>query len=299
MTKISITPLSGALGAEIFCDDFLSITKTEGQELRQALLDHLFILIRGQCFTDQNLVAFTDIFGELKSPLTASQRAANVSPNAHPDVSVISNVVENGITIGSLGDGEAEWHTDYNFDETPYAAAMLHALEIPPHGGDTSWSNMYLACDTLPTRLREKIDGLTIKHDTSYNAAGILRRGFSAVTDVCISPGPSHPIIRTHPETGYNCLYLGRRLHAYVNGITLEESNKLLDELWAHAVTPAFQWRHQWKVGDIIVWDNRCTMHHRQEFDGRHRRIMHKTQTRGDRPFCRDDNSKPHPRSQF
>lgn len=140
--------------------------------------------------------------GEINGALSDQRRASDVKSMANPNISVISNVIENGMAIGSLGDGEALWHTDGNFDEKPYAAAMLHAIEIPPQGGDTSWSNMYAAYDTLPTRLRERIRGLRIKHDLSYNAAGILRRGYAPVTDVRTSPGISHPIVRTHPETG-------------------------------------------------------------------------------------------------
>ena len=237
------------------------------------------------CISDDDLVGITRHFGTLKPPLASHQRAANVRELENPNISVISNVVENGIAIGSLGDGEALWHTDYNFSETPYAVAMLYALEVPATGGDTGWSNMYAAYESLPQTMKKRIHGLSIKHDESYNAAGILRKGYAPVTDVRTSPGPVHPIARTHPETGRNCLYLGRRLHAYVNGLNIEESEALLDELWAHAEKPDFQWRHQWRVGDLVVWDNRCTMHHRNPFDPGSRRIMHKTQTIGDRPF--------------
>jgi taurine dioxygenase len=283
--NVTIRPFAAALGAEIVCGDLRAIGKREAETIYRAWLDHLVILIRDQTLTDDDLVAITQHFGELKTPLARHQRAANVRDLDNRNISVISNVMENGIAIGSLGDGEALWHTDYNFNETPYAAAMLYAIEVPPSGGNTGWSNMYAAYETLPQGLRERIHDLTIKHDDSYNAAGILRRGYAPVTDVRRSPGPSHPIVRTHPETGRNCLYLGRRLHSYVNGLSVEDSEALLDALWAHAEQPQFQWHHQWRPGDLIVWDNRCTMHHRDAFDPGSRRIMHKTQTVGDRPF--------------
>jgi taurine dioxygenase len=281
---ITIEPFCAPLGAEILCD-LENLTDSAAKTVYQAWLDHLVILVRGQALTDDDLVAITRRFGTLKPPLATYQRAANVGELENPNISIISNVVENGVAIGSLGDGEALWHTDYNFSETPYAAAMLYALEVPTTGGNTGWSNMYAAYETLPQRLRSRIRDLTLKHDESYNAAGILRRGYAPVTDVRAAPGPSHPIVRTHPETGRNCLYLGRRLNAYVNGLRVEDSEALLDELWAHAQKPQFQWHHTWRAGDLVVWDNRCTMHHRDPFDPGLRRIMHKTQTVGDPPF--------------
>ncbi len=219
----------------------------------QALLNHLILLFRGQSLTDGELFAFTQRYGQVIRTLPEHQKAANVRPFDHPNVSVVSNVVENGVVIGNLGDGEAYWHSDLNFEEVPYAASVLYALEVPAWGGNTGFSNMYLAYETLPSDLRERIGGLTIKHDASHNAAGILRRGYSVPTDVRVSPGPSHPIVRTHPETGHDCLYLGRRNFAYVNGLEIDESERLLDALWTHALKRELQWHHEWRVGDVLV----------------------------------------------
>src|SRR5678815_30289 len=115
---------------------------------------------------------------------------------------------------------------------------------------------MYRALETLDPGLRQRIDGRTLKHDMTYNSAGDLREGFQPVSDVRAAPGPSHPIVRTHPETGYNALYLGRRPNAYVNGLSIEDSEALLNKLWAHASQPRFAWSHKWRVGDLVVWDN-------------------------------------------
>ena len=156
---------------------------------------------------------------------------------------------------------------------------------------------MYLALATLPTKTLERLHGLTIKNDASRTSAGELRPGYPEIIDIPSCPGPSHPIIRTHPETGHNCLYLGRRPNAYVNGLSLKESESLLDELWAHSTRPELTWHHKWQVGDLLIWDNRCTMHHRDPFDANHRRILHKTQTKGQRPaFSRSASTLPHPR---
>jgi taurine dioxygenase len=131
----------------------------------------------------------------------------------------------------------------------------------------------------------------------TYNSAGDLRQGFTPVSDVRDAPGPSHPIVRTHPDTGYDALYLGRRPNAYINGLSVEQSEELLDELWSHATQPELTWHHVWRPGDILMWDNRCVMHHRDPFDAGARRIMHRVQCAGDRPAKSPEGRTGHPRS--
>lgn len=298
-SRVCVKPIQAALGAEVECGDVRTLDAESARVIRQAWLDHLVLLFRGQTLSDDELVAFAQRFGKLSHPVRQHQLTSNVKVFAHPHVNIVSNVIENGKPIGSLGDGEAFWHSDFSFEEIPYAATMLYSLEIPAdRSGNTGFSNMYLAYETLPRRLRERIRGLSIKQDASYNSAGQLRGGFKEVTDVTVSPGPIHPLVRTHAETGRNCLYLGRRNFAYVVGLPVAESEALLDELWAHAEQPEFQWHHRWSVGDVLVWDNRCTMHHRDAFDPAARRVMHKTMTEGDRPHFRADadDSAVHPR---
>jgi taurine dioxygenase len=296
---IEIKPFAAALGAEIVCGDVRRLDQQQSRAIKQAWLDHLVLLFRAQTLNDDELVAFAQRFGKLSHPVAGHQLHGNVEAFRHPHVNVVSNVIENGVPIGSLGDGEAYWHTDFSFEEVPYAATMLYSLEIPPdRSGNTGFTNMYLAYETLPRELRERIRGLSTKQDASYNSAGMLRRGYQPVTDVRVSPGPIHPLVRTHTETGRNCLYLGRRNFAYIVGMEVAESERLLDALWAHTDQPRFQWHHQWQVGDVLVWDNRCTMHHRDAFDPKARRVMHKTMTEGDRPHflpTADDSAK-HPR---
>ncbi len=296
---IEVKPIAAALGAEVVCGDVRKLDQRQSHAIKQAWLDHLVLLIRDQTLTDDELVAFAQRFGKLSHPVAGHQLHGNVEAFRHPHVNVVSNVIENGIPIGSLGDGEAYWHTDFSFEEVPYAATMLYSLEIPPDGsGNTGFTNMYLAYETLPRALRERIRGLSTKQDASYNSAGMLRRGYQPVTDVRVSPGPIHPLVRTHAETGRNCLYLGRRNFAYIVGLPVDESERLLDALWAHTDQPRFQWHHRWRVGDVLVWDNRCTMHHRDAFDPKARRVMHKTMTEGDRPHflpTADDGAR-HPR---
>lgn len=289
---VRIRPLPAPLGAEVDCGDLLKIDAETKGDIHQAWLDHLVLIFHGQTLSKDDLLEVTRIFGE--------PEVAAVAPKdgVFQDVAIISNVLEHGKPIGALGAGELRWHSDHSFNEVPLSAAMLYALEVPPQGGDTFFSNMYLAFETLPADLKARVANLTIKNDGSLNSAGIPRTD-AAVTDLLTYEGPSHPIIRTHAETGYNTLYLGRRPNAYVNGLSIEESEDLLNKLWAHATQPQFAFSHKWRIGDLVVWDNRCVMHRRDSFDANARRVMQRTQCSGDRPVFRPEaaHAAPHPRT--
>lgn len=280
-----VIPTGRTIGAEVRCGDVRNLDATAFQTVYRAILDHLVILIRGQTLSDPELIEFGRRFGALDfAPLA---RTGKEKERPHPEIIVVSNVLENGVPIGVLRDAEVVWHSDNSYRERPLSYSALYALEIPPAGGETGYVNMYHALETLPEEIRRRIEGLTLKHDMTYNSAGDLRAGFQPVSDVRAAPGPSHPIVRTHPETGYDALYLGRRPNAYINGLPVEESERLIDALWAHATRPEHQWHHTWQVGDILIWDNRCAMHHRNPFDGGHRRVMHRVQCAGDAPAHR------------
>jgi taurine dioxygenase len=182
------------------------------------------------------------------------------------------------VAIGALGDGDLVWHNDMTYLPNPPPASVLCAVELPPSGGDTWFCNMYLAYEMLPAALRARIAGLSANHDSSYTSAGTLRKGFEEVSDVSKAPGAKHPLVLTHPETGRKALYLGRRRNAYIVGMPLAESEALLDQLWAHATQEEFAMKHRWRLGDVVMWDNRCTMHRRDAFDPAARRILHRTQ---------------------
>jgi taurine dioxygenase len=254
---------------------------------------HLVLRFRGQRLDDDRLMRFSAHFGELDlAPVIAAARVKTADgteveavEEGSRYVSVISNIIENGKAIGALGAYESIWHTDMSYNREPPCASALYALEVPPSGGDTGFANMYLAYERLPDSLRRQIEGRLCRHDSSRNSAGELRRGMTEVTDPREAPGASHPIVRTHPVTGRKALFLGRRRNAYVEGMPLEDSERLLDELWRHATRPELAWYQQWRVGDLVMWDNRCALHRRDEFDPQSRRLMHRTQIKGDRPF--------------
>jgi taurine dioxygenase len=159
---------------------------------------------------------------------------------------------------------------------------MLYSLEVPPVGGNTSFCTMYGVYEALPERLKDRIASLKIKHDGTYNSGGYVRQGVTPTDDPRTSPGAVHPLVCTHPNTGRRMLYLGRRRNAYLMGLDIAESESLLDELWGFVDRPEFAWEHVWRVGDLVLWDNRCTMHRRDSFDPKTRRIMHRTQVKGE-----------------
>ena len=282
---IEIIPSRSALGAEVRGVDLSKpLTDDAFMAIQQAWYDHIVLLFRGQKLSDDDLIRFSRHFGELDIAPASATDMAGSQEKSRPEIWIISNVVENGKPIGALGDKEAEWHTDMSYVAAPPMASVLYSLEIPKAGGDTSFANMYKALETLPADLRAAIEGRTCNHDASTTSVGELRAGADAVADVRMAPGAKHPAIRTHPATGGKALYLGRRLNGYIEGYGVEESEKLLDRLWAHCARPEFSWTHQWAVGDMLIWDNRCAIHRRDAFDGRERRVMHRTQIKGDRP---------------
>lgn len=296
---LEIIPTRFALGAEVRCGDLRKADAHTRRLLRQAWLDHLVLVFRGQSMTPQDLVNFAKIFGDIDRAAPDSEMPAGQKPRFDPHISVVSNVVEDGVLLGSLGNGEVVWHTDHSYHEVPLAASVLFAVEVPPAAGRTGFVNMYQALENLPADIREKIAGRTIKNDSTYNSAGQIRRGMSPVIDVRMAPGASHPAVRTHPDTGHNALYLGRRPNAYINGMDVDESECLLNFLWGHASSQR-PWFNEWQAGDIVIWDNRCAMHRREPFDPAHRRIMYRAQTRGTKPALDlNAHAKPHPRSQL
>ena len=254
------------------------MTGAEVESIKRAWYKHDVLVFRKQRLTDDDLLAFSRHFGALDPP--PNQGAGRRSPPGYPDIYVISNVRdEAGEPIGALGDGEAAWHTDMSYLARPPDASMLYSLEIPAAGGDTYFCGMKAALAAMPRELVARIKDLDIKHDGTYDSGGNLRKGLTATRDPRISTGTPHPIVIRHPESGERGLYLGRRLNAYVVGLAIEESERLLDEIWSYVDTAVY--RHRWALGDLVLWDNRTTMHRRDAFDPDSRRVMHRTQIKG------------------
>jgi taurine dioxygenase len=283
--EIRVTALGKTIGAQVDGIDLAAPIDSQTVDLLKAVWDrHLVLRFRGQSHLDlPGLIAFSRHFGALDKRPIAS-KSLHHSVDALPaEITVISNVRIDDKPIGGLGDGESVWHADMTYNPAPPRAALLHAQEVPATGGDTQFLNLYAAYEALPDDLRHTIADLECIHDASLNSAGELRLGFERVTDPQKTVGARHPLVRVHPVTGRRSLYLGRRRNAYVPGLTVTDSEALLDTLWAYATQEQFTWRQQWQPGDLVAWDNRVSLHRRDAFDPRARRLMYRTQV-SDRP---------------
>jgi taurine dioxygenase len=287
MRELWIQPTGGALGADVYGIDLSEpVSDAVFERIAAAWNEHLVLRFAGQRIDDHMLMTFSARFGELdRVPIAAAgfdRGDSGLAADVAPWVTVISSVVRNGKPVGGLGSYELVWHTDMSYNALPPRASLLYALEVPPDGGDTGFLNMYTAYETLSPELKRAIDGRTCIHDSSRNSAGELRKGFQRTLDVRHTPGAVHPLVRLHPVTKRKALFLGRRPGAYIHGLSIEESEKLLDAVWAHATQPRFAWYQKWRSGDLVMWDNRCVMHRRDAFDESLRRLMHRTQIVGE-----------------
>ena len=287
MREMWIQPTGGALGADVHGVDLGEpVSDSALERIAAAWGEHLVLRFSGQRIDDHMLLRFSARFGELdRVPIAAANfdRAdSGLAADVAPWVTVISSVVKDGKPVGGLGSYELVWHTDMSYNELPPRASLLYALEVPADGGNTGFLNMYTAYETLAPELKRAIEGRTCIHDSSRNSAGELRKGYQRTIDVRQTPGAVHPLVRQHPVTRRKALFLGRRPGAYVHGLPVDESERLLDAVWAHATQPHFAWYQKWRAGDLVLWDNRCVMHRRDAFDEEQRRLMHRTQIVGE-----------------
>ena len=277
---MTLTPLTPAVGVEVGNADLTALSAAEFAQIEAAWQRHSVLLFRGQKLSDDDLLAFSRRFGDLDPP--PNQERGRQSPPGYPDIYVVSNVLDDkGQPVGALGAGEAVWHTDMSYLKLPPDASMLYALEIPPTGGNTYFCGMQAVWRALPASLKTKLGTRRIKHDGTFNSGGYVRQGVTRTDDPHQAPGAWHPAACVHPVTGEPALYLGRRRNSYVEGLPPAESDALLDELWQFVDSPEFIYQHHWRVGDLVVWDNRSTMHRRDPFDNASRRVMHRTQIKG------------------
>jgi taurine dioxygenase len=270
----AVRPLSPALGAEILGVD---LREPIDDALKRKFLDtwhqHLVILLRNQTLDEDTQVRFAETFGP-PSKVT-SGRSYSVK---HPAVMLISNIREDGKPIGALPDGEMHFHTDQCHREIPAKATMLYALEIPSRGGNTLFANAYTAYETLPEDIKRRIasrralnayDTDTTTRSASYEGAG---------------SSYWHPVVRTHPDTGRKALYVNRLMTREIEGLSREESEALLQRLFDHQEQPKFVYEHVWRPGDILMWDNRCTLHARTDFSAGERRLLRRVTILGEKP---------------
>jgi len=282
--RVSAATLDDGAAADIEGFDFSSYDAHDIAEVRKIWLKFGVIRFKGTRITDQEQVKFSRHFGEFVIHPKQFQEGGHPTV---PEILVISNAMKDGRPTGALGNSEATWHTDTWFYERPPAGAILRAIELPPSGGDTYFLSTYHAYETLPEALRTAVDGRQIFFQNVYDKTGKLRHGKAAPKsgDFREWGGVVHPLVRTHGESGRKALYLGGTSDkVWIVGMPLDESNDLLAQLWQHTTSTRRVFIQKWSDGDIVMWDNRCTMHRRDAFDPQTIRIMYRTTTAGERP---------------
>ena len=272
---MNLHPLSPALGIEVRDVDLSRpLDGPTFARIERAWHDGLILLFRGQDLDEAQQAAFGARFGELGKVLHR-----HGGHGSHPGVMYVSNIVENGRLVGALPDGEMYFHSDQCYTERPAMATMLYAMEIPSRGGNTLFANMYRAYEALPPEVQAQLAGKRAWNVYDY-AANPTRRGSVAAQ----APRFAHPVVRTHPATGRKALYVNRLMTESILGMPHEESDRLLAFLFDHAEQPRFVYEHAWRPGDLILWDNRCTLHARTDFDAAERRKLRRVALLGDVP---------------
>ena len=276
---IRVVPTGAALGADIVGIDLAAaIDATTFSKIEDAWHDHLVLRFRGQSLDDDALAGFSRHFGDLDMAPTG--RGGTPFDPSRPEISVLSNILVNGVPTGGLGNAELVWHQDMTYNPVPPKASLLYGIEVPPSGGATHFCNLYTAFEALPASLARRIRGLHCKHDATRNSSGALRHGYDESYSNAERPGAVHPMVLRHPATGRLALCVGRRPNAWIVGLSDFESDTLLDDIWGHIDQPVFTWSQEWEVGDLVIWDNRCALHRRDGLDPTTRRLMHRTQVR-------------------
>ena len=241
-------------------------------ELRGLYAQYGVLVFRRQALSEAELAAFCALFG----PLERTVRSDWASP-ATPEVTVLSNLKDGfGRPIGGLGDGELQWHSDQSYMLSPATGAALHAIELPPAGGETFWVDLRAAYAGLPRPLRARISGKRGIFDYTKRLAGYGRAADQQISEEArrLTPPVTHALVRAHPETGDRSLYLDQTTTVGIDYMDTTSGLALLDEVYDSATRGEFVYAHQWQVGDLVVWDNGFTMHRRTPFDPATRRLM-------------------------
>lgn len=275
MGKIGITPIAGALGAEISGVDLgKPLAAGTVAAIRQALLDHLVIFFRDQDMSSENFMTFAQAFGTpIEYPLVKGV-------DSYPLITEIVKREDQTVNFGGV------WHSDTTYLETPPMGSMLLAREVPPYGGDTMFANQYLAYEALSAPYRAFLDGLvavnsSAKADVSKTREDMIKSGGGTKAPDFFS---EHPVVRTHPETGRRGLYINIAHTSHFKGMTEKESAPILDYLFRHQVLPEFTCRFSWRVGSLAFWDNRAAQHYPVNDYHGFRRVMHRITLAGDKP---------------
>ena len=273
-----VNPLTRSFVADITSVDLRDLEEQQFARLYSAWLEFGVLRVRDQNINEDELQSFSARFGPLGEIPFGRMPDSEKAKVKNRYVTQLSNIIVDGKPVGGLGNNEASWHSDMTYVVAPPPASVLLAVETPSEGGDTYFADQCAAYEAIPDKLKQRIDHLTIKHDAAHTSIGRLRPGYEAFDDPRDAPGAVHSIVRVHEETGKKVLYPGRREWSYIPGLSLGESEALLDEIWGYAVLPDNVWQQKWQPNDLIIWDNRRVLHRRDSFDQNFRRLMKRCQ---------------------
>jgi len=272
--SLTVRPLSDALGAEVGGSDLsVEMDRDTFKKILKAWHQHLVLLFRRQNLSSEGQTLFGRLFGDLEEV-----RSRPSYESQH--LMFVSNVPVEG-KEGVLPKGAIQFHFDQCYYERPSKATLLYAIEVPSTGGNTLFANAQMAYEGLPGQIKQQINGLKALHVYDYDSSPTAR-GREISPD---APSFIHPVVTLHPETGRRGLYVNRLMTHHLVGLPQKRGDELLDYLLNHQESPEFIYEHAWQPGDLILWDNRCTLHARKDFDPGEKRILRRLTVRGERPI--------------
>ena len=279
---VTVTPLSSACGAEISGVDLTrDLSKETVRAIKDAWAKHLVLVFRGQTITQDQQLRFASYFGELgnrkKAPEPLRGRAEGIY-QTNEKVLLVTNIKVDGKPIGAFGEGDFWFHIDSGYTPRPYKYTFLYALELPSTGGNTMFSNMYKAYEAVPAVLKQRLSGKKALHIHEYNRS--KQAGSSG--DISEIPHHFHPLFITHPGTGRKTLFVDRLMTTRIEGVDQAESDAILNQLYEIGERREFIFEHVWKLGDFLMWDNRCTIHARTDFPKEERRLLRRCTVEGE-----------------
>ena len=284
MAEIDVIPLSDAIGAEVRGLDLREpLDGATRDAVEQAWYDHIVLAFRDQDLSFDQQKDFARQFGDISvrggDSATAQEKALS------ENVMLVSNIRENGKPIGTLPDGEMMFHSDTPYFEDPRKATLLYAVEVPSRGGETKFSNSYRVAETLPEEIKRKLAGKKAMQIYDY---GTQHKGADSY-DFDRHPHFAHPVFRKHPETGRTSLFVSELMTVRIEGLPADESDEILDFLFRHQEKDAFVYAHSWRPGDLLMWDNRCSVHARNDFPSDERRLLRRLTLSDEHPVLMGD----------
>jgi taurine dioxygenase len=279
---IEVTPLSTACGAEVKGVDLTRpLSAATVQAIKEAWNRHLVLVFRSQSLSQDDQLRFASYFGELgdrkKAPEPLRSRAEG-SQQDNQKILLVSNIKVDGKAIGAFGEGEFWFHIDGGYTPRPYRYTFLYAIELPSTGGNTMFANMYNAYEPVPAEHKEKLRGRKALHIHEYNRA----KQANSAGDISSISHHFHPVFITHPDTGRRALFVDRLMTTRIEGLNAEESSAILDQLYEIGERREFIFEHVWRLGDFVMWDNRCTTHARTDFPKEERRLLRRCTVEGE-----------------